>query len=99
MYTKKTNQSPESPCANSNNVIFDTKEVGPPAYQPLPSPRYESCSTSSIAKSNHSNNYYIEEDTRSIKDTDIQLGLEKAIEKHKETSKQHEPYCKLYHFK
>jgi len=99
MYTVNTTKSPKSVSTDSNNVIFDAEEIGPPAYQPLPSPRYEICSTNSIAKSNHSNDYYIEEDTRSIKDADIRFGLEKATEQHEEASKQHETYCKLYHFK
>ena len=82
--------SAKTPSPKSDKVIFDTKGTEPPDYQPLPKPRYESCSATSIEKSH--NDYYIEEDARSINDADCQFTLEK-------TSKQHEPYSKLYHFK
>ena len=96
MYTKLDAMSPKAPnTTKSNNVIFDTEEIEPPAYQSLPAPCYESCSATSIAKSNHSNDYYNEEDARSIKD---ELALEETTEQHGEATKQHEPYCKLYHF-
>ena len=85
----------KTPSPNSDKVIFDTKASEPPSYQSLPASRYESCSTNSIAKSNPSNDYYIEEDARSIKDGDCTFALEKSSNHHKEN----EPYCKLYHIK
>ena len=83
-----------TPSPKSDKVIFDTKGNEPPAYRPLPKPRYESCSLTSIEKSNNSlsNDYYIEEDARSIKEVDCECALEK-------TSKQDEPYLKLFHLK
>ena len=87
----------KTPSPKSDKVIFDTKKIETPGYQPLPVPRYESCSAISIAKSNHSNDYYIEEDARSIKDTDCQLMMEMNSKEHEEVSKEDEPYCKLYH--
>ena len=89
----------KTPSPKSDKVIFDTKGMEAPGYQPLPVPRYESCSATSIARSNHSNDYYIEEDARSIKDTDCQLALEMSSKEHEEASKEDEPYCKLYHAK
>ena len=89
----------KTPSPKSDKVIFDTKGIEPPAYQPLPIPRYESCSTTSVARSNHSNDYHIEEDARSITDTDCYFEIEKDSKQHEETSKEHESYCKLYHLK
>ena len=88
----------KTPSPKSDKVIFDTKEIEPPGYQSLPAPRYESCSATSIAKSNHSNDYYIEEDVRSIKENDCQFTCEKSSKQYEETH-EHEPYCKLYHLK
>jgi len=82
--------SAKTPSPKSDKVIFDTKETEPPDYQPLPEPRYESCSATSIEKSH--NDYCIEEDARSIKDADCQFALEKS-------PKQYEPYSKLHHIK
>ena len=98
MYTK-TAMSAKTPSPKSDKVIFDTEEIEPPGYQSLPAPRYESCSATSIAKSNHSNDYYIKEDARSIKEENAKYVLEKTTDQHEEASKHHEPYCKLYHFK
>ena len=84
----------KTPSPKSDKVIFDTKEIEPPVYQSLPAPRYESCSATSIAKSNHSNDYYIEEDARSIKENDCQFSSKQYEETHEP-----EPYCKLYHLK
>ena len=102
MYSKlnvKTTMPAKSLSPKSDKVIFDTKGIEPPAYQSLPKPRYESCSATSIAKSTNSNDYYIEEDARSIKDEDCQFSFEKISKENEENSKQDEPYCKLYHFK
>ena len=82
----------KTPSPKSDKVIFDTKKIEPPAYQPLPKPRYENCSLTSIEKSNNSNEYTIEEDVRSINEEDCTTALGK-------TQKQPEQYCKLYHFK
>jgi len=73
----------------SDKVVFDTKEIEPLDYHPLPKPHYESYSATSIEKSN---NYYIEEDVRSIKEEHCESTLSKE-------QKQYESYCKLYHFK
>jgi len=70
-------------------VIFDTKEIETPDYHPLPKPCYESCSANSIEKSN---DYYIEEDVRSIKEEHCESTFSKE-------QKQYESYCTLYHFK
>lgn len=97
---KKIAMSAKTPSPKSDKVIFDTQGIEPPSYQPLPEPRYQSCSATSIAKFNQSNDYYIEkEDARSIKDADCQFALEENTKPNEESSKQHEPYCKLYHFK
>ena len=56
-----------TPSPKSDKVVFDTSHVQPPSYQPLPKPRYESCSASSVEKCN---DYHIERDARSIKDED-----------------------------
>ena len=85
----------KTPSPKGDKVIFDTKASEPPDYQSLPAPRYESCSSNSIAKSNLSNNYCIEEDARSINDGDCNFALEKSSNHQKEN----EPYCKLYHLK
>ena len=94
MYAK-TAMSAKTP--KSDNVIFDTEEDEPPGYQSLPAPRYESCSATSIAKSNHSNDYvyHMEEESSSVKEENCAYALEKTTE---EASKHHESYCKLYHF-
>ena len=80
----------KTPSPKSDKVIFDTKGIEPPDYQPLPKPRYESCSATSIEKSN---DYYIEDDVRSIKEEHGKSTFSN------EQKKQYEPYCKLYHFK
>ena len=102
MYTMlnvNTATSAKTPSPKSDKVIFDTKRIEPPGYQSLPAPRYESCSATSIAKSNHSNDYYIEEDAKSIVDEDCEFALEKFKEQeHEENSKECERYCKLKHF-
>ena len=81
-------------------MIFDTEEAEAPGYQSLSAPRYESCSATSIAKSNHSNDYayHMEEESKSIKGENSVYALEKTKEQYEEASKHHEPYCKLYHF-
>ncbi|XP_065898899.1 uncharacterized protein [Dysidea avara] len=56
-----------TPSPKSDKVVFDTSRVQPPSYQPLPKPRYESCSAASMEKYN---DYHIERDVRSIKDED-----------------------------
>ena len=100
MLNAKTAISAKTPSPKSDKVIFDTKGIEPPGYQSLPAPRYESCSATSIAKSNHSNDYYIEEDARSIKDEDCEFALEKIKEQdHEEKFKECERYCKLKHLK
>lgn len=103
MYAKlneKTIMSTKTPSPKSDKVVFDTQGVEQPTYLPLSELRYQSCSATSIAKSTHSNDYYIEkEDARSIKDGDCQCVSEKSMEQHEEISKEHEPYSKLYHFK
>lgn len=119
LYSKlneKNVTSVKFPSPKDDKVIFDDRKgIEPPGYQPLAEPRYQSCSATSIAKSNHSNDYYIEEDVRSIKDEDCQFTSEKAIEEHEEkiteqyeektieqreeNSKEQEPYSKLHHFK
>ena len=100
MLNEKTAMSAKTPSPKSDKVVFDTKGNEPPGYQSLPAPRYESCSATSIAKSNHSNDYYIEEDARSIKDEDCEISLEKTKEQgHEENFKECEQYCKLKHFK
>ena len=103
MYAKlnvKTIMSAKTPSPKSDKVVFDTQGVEPPTYQPLPEPRYQSCSATSIAKSTHSNDYYIEkEDAKSIKDEDCKFTPEKTMEQHEEISKEQEPYSKLCHFK
>ena len=98
MLNAKTAMSAKAPSPKSDKVIFDTKGDEPPAYQSLPAPRYESCSATSIAKSNHSDDYYIEEDARSIKDEDCEIEKTKEQE-HEENFKECERYCKLKHFK
>ena len=103
MYAKlneKTIMSTKTPSPKSDKVVFDTQGVEQPTYLPLSEPRYQSCSATSIAKSTHSNDYYIEkEDARSIKDEYCQCVSEKTMEQHEEISKEPEPYSKLYHFK
>ena len=97
MFNAKTATSPKTPSPKSDKVIFDTIGIEP--HQSLPVPRYESCSATSIAKSNHSNDYHIEEDARSIKDEDCEFVFEKIKEQeHEENSKECERYCKLKHF-
>ena len=101
MLNAKTATSAKTPSPKSDKVIFD-KGNEPPGYQSLPAPhaRYESCSLTSIAKSNHSNDYSIEEDARSIKDGDCGFALEKIKEQeYEENSKECERYCKLKHLK
>ena len=88
----------KTPSPKSDKVIFDTKGNEPPGYQLLPAPRYESCSATSIAKSNHSNDYYTEEDVRSINENDCQFTFEKSSKQYEQTQDP-EPYCKLYHLK
>ena len=96
----KTDTSTKSPSPKSDKVIFDTQGIEPPVYQQFPEPRYQICSTTSIAKSDNSNDYYIEkEDARSIKDVDCKFALEEATKQNEDSPKQHESYCKLYHFK
>ena len=103
MYAKlkeKTIMSAKTPSPLSDKVVFDTQGVESPAYQPLPEPCYQSCSATSIAKSTHSNDYYIEkEDAKSIKDEDCKFTPEKTMEQHEEICKEQEPYSKLCHFK
>ena len=102
MLNAKTATSAKTPSPKSDKVIFDTKGIEPPGYQSLSAlhARYESCSPTSIAKSNHSNDYHIEEDVRSIKDEDSEFALEKIKEQeYKENSKECERYCKLKHLK
>ena len=100
MLNTKTTMPAKTPSPKSDKVIFDTKGNEPPGYQSLPAPRYESCSATSIAKSNHSNDYYIDEDVRSIKDEDCEFALEKIKEQeHEENFKECERYCKLKHLK
>ena len=60
MFNAKTATSAKTPSPKSDKVIFDTIGIEP--HQSLPVPCYESCSATSIAKSNHSNDYHIEED-------------------------------------
>ena len=93
--------SNKTPSPKSDKLIFDTKGIEPPAYQPLPDPRYQSCSATSIAKfSINDNDYCIKEDARSIKDEDCEFASDKMTEKHQEEiSKEHEQYSKLHHFK
>jgi len=79
----------KTPSPKNDKVVFDTKEIEPPDYHPLPKPRYESCSATSIEKSN---DYYIEEDARSIKEEHCESTFSKE-------QKHYESYCKLYHFK
>ena len=100
MLNTKTATSAKTPSPKSDRVIFDTKGSEPPGYQSLPPPRYESCSTSSIAKSTHSNDYYIEEDAKSIKDEDCEFALEKIkeLENEEKLKECDERYCKLKHF-
>ena len=73
-------------------VIFDTKGSEPSGYQSLPPPCYEGCSASSIAKSTHPNDYYIEEDAE-----DCELALEKIkeVENEEKLKECDEHYCKL----
>ena len=101
MYSRlntKIAMSTKSPSPKSDKVIFDTKGNEPPDYQSLPAPRYESCSATSIAKSNLSNDYYIEEDAKSIADKDCEF-LEKATkQEYEDKIKENESYCKLKHF-
>ena len=100
MLNEKTAMSAKTPSPKSDKVVFDTKGNEPPGYQSLSAPRYESCSATSIAKSNHSKNYCIEEDARSIKDEDCEISLEKIKEQENEENfKECERYCKLKHFK
>ena len=101
MYTRlnaKTAMAAKTPSPKSDKVIFDTKGNEPPGYQSLPAPRYERCSATSIAKSNLSNDYYIEEDARSIEDKDCEF-LEKATKQgYEDNMKENDSYCKLKHF-
>ena len=100
MLNTKTTMSAKTSSPKSDKVIFDTKGIEPPGYQSFPASRYESCSATSIAKSNHSNDYYIEEDARSIKNEDCEFALEKIKEQeHEENFKECERYCKLKHLK
>ena len=81
----------------NDNVIFDMEEAEAPGYQSVPAPRYESCSATSIAKSNDYV-YHMEEESKSIKGENCVYASEKTKEQHEEVSKHHDPYCKLYHF-
>ena len=100
-FNEKTIMSAKAQSPKSDKVVFETQGVESPTYLPFSEPRYQSCSATSIAKSAHSNDYYVEkEDARSIKDEDCQFTLGKTIEQQEKSSKEmHESYSKLYHFK
>ena len=94
-----TSGSVKMPSPKSDKVIFDTSGIEPPTYQSLAEPRYQSCGAISIARSNLSNDYHIDEDAKSIKDEDCQFTPEKTMEQHEENCKEQESYSKLHHFK
>ena len=99
MLNAKTATSAKIPSPKNDEVIFDAGNEAP-GYQSLSARHYESCSPTSIAKSNHSDDYYIEEDARSIKDEDCEFASEKIKEQeYEENSKECEQYCKLKHLK
>ena len=70
----------------SDDMTSDVKKTEPLGYQSSVL-LHESCSTTSIAKSYHSNDI---EDVRSIEDTDCHFEMEKSSRQHKKASNQNE---------
>ena len=84
----KTGTSTKTSSPKSDKVIFDTQGIKPPVYQPLSKPCFQSCSATSIAKSNNSNECYTEkENASSTKDVDCKFALEEATKQNEDSPK------------